>query len=75
VECASTKLKLGVKVGFVYSLCSIDTKLVVTLSFAKNAGKSKTELIDEITRLEKEVRAKNEEIATLRKKLSLYKSL
>jgi hypothetical protein len=47
----------------------------VTLSFAKNAGKSKTELIDEITRLEKEVRAKNEEIATLRKKLSIYKSL
>jgi hypothetical protein len=47
----------------------------VTLSFAKNASRSKTELLDEITRLEKEVRAKNEEVAILRKKLALYKSL
>ena len=47
----------------------------MTLSFAKNAAKSKTELLDEINRLENEVRAKNSEIATLRKKLSLYKSL
>ena len=47
----------------------------MTLSFAKNASKSKTELLDEIARLEGEVRAKNGEIATLRKRLSLYKSL
>jgi hypothetical protein len=47
----------------------------VTLSFAKNASRSKTELLDEITRPEKEVRAKNEEVAILRKKLALYKSL
>jgi hypothetical protein len=46
----------------------------VTLSDA-HYSKSKTELIEEITRLSKELRAKNEEIAMLRKRILLYKSI
>ncbi len=39
------------------------------------ASKNKTELIEEIMRLNKELRAKNEEIAMLKKRLLLYKSI
>ena len=39
------------------------------------AGKSKTGLIEEITRLKEELRAKNEEIVMLKKRLMLYKSI
>jgi hypothetical protein len=46
----------------------------VTVSDAYTS-KSKADLIDEIMRLNKELRAKNEEIAMLKKRLSLYKSL
>lgn len=41
----------------------------------KYAGKSRSELIDEIVRLNGEVRARNEEISLLKKKLSIYKSI
>lgn len=47
----------------------------MTLSESKYAGKSKTELVDEIIRLNKELRARNEEIAMLKKRILLYKSL
>lgn len=46
----------------------------VTLSDA-HTNKSKADLIDEIMRLNKELRGKNEEIAMLKKRLLLYKSL
>ena len=45
----------------------------MTLSDAYS--KSKVDLVDEITRLNKEIRAKNEEIVTLKKRLLLYKSI
>jgi hypothetical protein len=46
----------------------------VTLSDAYGS-KSKTELIDEILRLNKELRTRNEEIAMLKKRILLYKSI
>ena len=39
------------------------------------AGKTKTELVDEIMLLNKELRTKNAEIAMLKKRLLLYKSI
>jgi hypothetical protein len=39
------------------------------------AGKTKTELVEEIIRLNKEMRVRNEEIAMLKKRLQLYKSI
>jgi len=41
----------------------------------KYTDKTKAELIEEIAKLSKEIKAKNEEIALLNKRLSLYKSL
>ncbi|HEX7033935.1 MAG TPA: hypothetical protein VF172_13135 [Nitrososphaera sp.] len=46
----------------------------MTLSNAYSS-KSKAELVEEIVRLNKELRAKNEEIAMLKKRLTLYKSI
>lgn len=46
----------------------------MTLSDAYSS-KSKAELVEEIVSLNKELRAKNEEIATLKKRLLLYKSI
>jgi len=46
----------------------------VTLSDAYSS-KSKSELVEEIVRLNKELRAKSEEIAMLKKRLTLYKSI
>jgi hypothetical protein len=46
----------------------------VTLSDTYGS-KSKTDLIGEIIRLNKELRARNEEIATLKQRLLLYKSI
>ncbi|MEW6605362.1 MAG: hypothetical protein AB1351_11840 [Thermoproteota archaeon] len=46
----------------------------VTLSDAYSS-KSKAELVEEIVRLNKELRAKNEEIVMLKKRLLLYKSI
>ena len=39
------------------------------------AGRTRSELIDEIARLTKEVREKNDEISVLKKKILLYKSI
>ncbi len=39
------------------------------------ASKSKTELMEEIMRLNKELRVRNEEIVMLKKRLLLYKSI
>jgi len=49
-------------------------KTAMTLSDAYGT-KSKIELIEEIMRLNKELRDKNEEIAMLRKRILLYKSI
>lgn len=46
----------------------------VTLSDTYGS-KSKTELIEEIMRLNKELRTKNDEIVMLKKRLLLYKSI
>jgi len=46
----------------------------VTLSDTYGS-KSKTELIEEVMRLNKELRARNEEIAMLKKRVLLYKSI
>ena len=50
------------------------TNWTMTLSDTYGS-KSKTELIEEIMRLNKELRTKNEEIAMLRKRISLYKTI
>jgi hypothetical protein len=47
----------------------------MTLLFTRHAGKSKAELLDEIIRLEKELKSRNDEIAMLKKKIALYKSI
>lgn len=47
----------------------------MTLSDARYVGKTKAELIEEIIRLNKELKAKSEEIAMLRKRILLYKSI
>jgi len=47
----------------------------MTLSDSNYATKSKSELIEEITQLNKELRGKNEEIAILKKRLVLYSNL
>lgn len=39
------------------------------------AAMTRHELVDEVTRLSKQVRSKNEEIALRRKRLALYKSI
>lgn len=48
--------------------------MAVTLSDA-HPNKSRTELVEEIMGLNKELRAKNEEIAMLKKRILLYKSI
>lgn len=48
--------------------------MAMTLSDA-HANKTRTELIEEIVRLNKEIRSKNEEIAMLKKRILLYKSI
>lgn len=40
-----------------------------------HSNKSRTELVEEIMHLDKELRAKNEEIAMLKKRILLYKSI
>jgi hypothetical protein len=49
--------------------------VAVTLSESGHASKSKVELVEEIIRLNNELRTKNEEIAILKKKLVLYRSI
>ena len=47
----------------------------MTLLYSRNAGKNKAELLDEIARLENDLKSKNNEISILKKKLQIYKSL
>lgn len=56
------------------SYLSTKPEMRVTLSNAYSS-KSKAELVEEIVRLNKELKAKNQEIATLKKRLMIYKSL
>jgi hypothetical protein len=53
----------------------VRTGFAMTLLYSRNASKSKAELLEDITRLEKELVLKNNEISTLKKKLQIYKSL
>jgi hypothetical protein len=41
----------------------------------RHQDKSKAELMDEIARLKKDLKEKNDEIVLLKKKLSIYKDL
>ena len=51
-------------------------QLPMTLSERQRyAGKTRSELIDEVVRLTKEVREKNNEISVLKEKIALYKSI
>ena len=56
-------------------LISAFPKIGVTLSFTKHAGRSKEELLEEITRLEKELGSRKDEITVLKKKILLYKTI
>lgn len=49
--------------------------MALTLSESRHGSKSKAELAEEIIRLNNELRAKNEEIMVLKKRLALYKSI
>ena len=49
--------------------------LDVTLSYSKHSSKSKSDLIEKVEELERELKVKNEEISTLKKRISLYKSI
>jgi hypothetical protein len=52
----------------------LQRKVSVTLSDTY-AGKTRTELVEEIMLLNRELRTKNSEIAMLKKRLLLYKSI
>ncbi len=47
----------------------------MTLSESTYSAKTKTELIEEVSRLEKQLKAKIDENALLRKRLVIYKSI
>ena len=47
----------------------------MTLSESKYWSKTKTELMEEVSRLEKQLKAKIDENALLRKRLAIYKSI
>jgi hypothetical protein len=53
----------------------MQASMALTLSESGHVSKSKAELVEEIIRLNKELRAKNEEIMILKKRLVLYKSI
>jgi hypothetical protein len=61
--------------ALVEGLFLLMANLGVTLSYSKHASKSKSDLIEKVEELEKELKVKNEEISTLKKKISLYKSI
>lgn len=56
-------------------LIPVPDTLTMTLLCTRHASKSKAELLDEIVRLENELKSRNDEIALLKKKISLYKSI
>ncbi len=47
----------------------------MTLSESKYSDKTKTELIGEVSRLEKQLKSESDENALLRKRLAIYKSI
>jgi hypothetical protein len=47
----------------------------VAVSYSKHASKSRQDLAEEVIRLERELKSRDLEIATLQKKLRLYKNL
>jgi hypothetical protein len=53
----------------------MQASMAMTLSESGYTSKSKAELVEEIIRLNNELRAKNEEITILKKRLMLYKSV
>ncbi len=82
----SAKLKLKVNLSSVDVFSPFLQRLQIEMTqaephqgrhnyYQKYAKSSKTELIDEIARLTEQVRAKDDEISLLKKKLALYRSL
>ena len=53
----------------------MQASMAMTLSESGYMSKSKAELVEEIIRLNNELRTKNEEITILKKRLALYTSL
>jgi hypothetical protein len=53
----------------------MQASMAMTLSESGYMSKSKAELVEEIIRLNNELRTKNEEITILKKRLVLYKSV
>ena len=53
----------------------MQASMALTLSESGHTSKSKAELVEEIIRLNNELRTKNEEITILKKRLALYTSL
>ena len=49
--------------------------LAVVLSYTRYAVKTRVELIDEIARLERELKSKNAELELMKKRLEIYKSV
>ena len=71
----STSLEQVVNLTLVDHLSSDSNTFDMTLLYTRHTGKSKAELLEVIVRLEKEIRLRNDEIATLKKKISLYKTI
>ena len=61
--------------ALVDGLFFLQANLDVTLSYSKHTSTSKSDLIEKVEKLERELKVKNEEISTLKKRISLYKSI
>jgi hypothetical protein len=71
----STSLEQVVNLTLVGHLSSDSNTFDMTLLYTRHASKSKAELLEVIVRLEKEIKSRNDEIATLKKKISIYKTI
>lgn len=71
----STSLEQVVNLTLVDRLFSDSNTFDMTLLYTRHEGKSKAELLEVIVRLEKEIKSRNDEIATLKKKISIYKTI
>ena len=71
----STSLEQVVNLTLVDRLSPDSNTFDMTLLYTRHASKSKAELLEVIVRLEKEIKSRNDEIATLKKKISLYKTI
>lgn len=56
-------------------LIPVTDTMPVAVSYSKHANKSRQDLAEEVMRLERELKSRDSEIATLKKKILLYKTL